>query len=148
MSKGRLVGIDFGAARIGVAVSDEMKMIASPWKVVPSDKKLKVAAQNTVQALKEIESEKGSTIEQVIVGMPLKMNGQIGLQADDVKEYVEELKALTTIPVKLWDERLTTVQAERMLREASMSRKKRSKVVDTVAATIILQSYLDFAGGL
>lgn len=142
----RLIGVDYGLARIGLAVSDETKLIASPFKTIASEKKLEGTAKRLISAIEELKSEKSCDIEAIVIGIPLRMNGQVGVQADEVKALAQVLETLVDIPIILWDERLTTVQAERMLREGKMSRKKRSKVIDNVAATIILQSYLDQRG--
>jgi len=139
----RIVGLDYGLARVGFAYSDEMKIIASAGKTIESEKKLSDTAKKIVQEITSFEEEKNCAVEALVIGIPLRMNGQVGMQADEVKALAEALKGLCEIPIILWDERLTTVQAERSLREGKMSRKKRSKVVDNVAAMIILQSYLD-----
>ncbi|NGX58067.1 MAG: putative pre-16S rRNA nuclease [Chlamydiae bacterium] len=139
----RIVGLDYGLARIGIAISDELKIIASPGKTISGSKKLEYAAKNIVSEIESLKQEKSCDIEKIVIGMPLRMNGQVGVQADEVKALAQILESLIDIPIVLWDERLTTVQAERSLREGKMSRKKRSKVVDSVAAIIILQSYLD-----
>ncbi|MCB1148633.1 MAG: Holliday junction resolvase RuvX [Chlamydiia bacterium] len=144
----RIVGIDYGLARIGVSLSDEMKIIASPFRTVQAERKLVDTALRVKECIDAIEQEKGCTVSEVVVGMPLRMNGSVGAQADEVQAFIDELKKLLACPVTAWDERLTTVQAEKALREANLSRKKRSKVVDNVAATIILQSYLEFRSPL
>jgi len=141
--KTRIIGIDYGLKRIGIAISDELKIIATPVKTLVTDKKLAHTILLVKNELQRLSAEKNCLIEQIIVGNPLRMNGQVGLQADEVKLFVEELKLLIECPIILWDERLTTVQADRSLREAELNRKKRSSVVDTVAAALILQSYLD-----
>lgn len=144
----RIVGIDYGLARIGVSLSDEMKIIASPFRTVQAERKLVDTVLRVKECIDAIEQEKGCTVSEVVVGMPLRMNGSVGAQADEVQAFIDELKKLLACPVTAWDERLTTVQAEKALREANLSRKKRSKVVDNVAATIILQSYLEFRSPL
>ncbi len=144
--KSRIIGLDYGLARIGFAYSDEMKIISSPGKTIKSEKKLEETAKKIVDEVTRFSTEKNCTIESIVIGIPLRMNGEVGVQADEVKALSEYLKEMTEIPIILWDERLTTVQAERSLREGKMSRKKRSGVVDNVAALIILQSYLDQKG--
>jgi putative Holliday junction resolvase len=139
----RIVGIDYGLARIGVALSDESKMISSPMATIASEKR---AEQTVIKLLNELTNHQKVhryTLEEIVIGLPLMMNGKSGLLADEVRHFVELLRAATSIPIVTWDERLTTVQAERALRESSMTRKKRSKMVDTVSAAILLQSYLD-----
>lgn len=139
----RIVGIDFGMSRLGLALSDERQIIASPFQTIQAEKKSEKTAAKMAAAFVEIEKEYGCEIEEIIIGMPLMMSGKNGVLADAVKSFVDLLSEVTTIPIRVWDERLTTVQAERSLRESDMSRKKRSKVVDIVSAAIILQSYLD-----
>lgn len=139
----RLVGIDFGMSRLGLAISDERQIIATPFKTIQAEKKAELTVAKIVDALNEIQKSHGCEIEEIIVGMPLMMSGRKGLLADEVVHFVKLLSEATSIPIRTWDERLTTVQAERSLRESQMTRKKRSKVVDIVSAAIILQSYLD-----
>lgn len=139
----RTLAIDYGMARIGIAISDEQKIIASPLMTLAAESKSEWTITKLVQQLKKHEEEYRYTIDVIVIGMPFLMNGRKGLLADEVTHFVEMLKQAVAIPIVTWDERLTTVQAERSLREGSMSRKARSKVVDTVAAVIILQNYLD-----
>lgn len=139
----RIVGIDYGMARIGIALSDEMQIIATPYQTVQTEKKTEQTAAKVVNLLIQVQENLKCEIEEIIVGLPLMMSGKTGFQADEVKHFVSLLAKSTSIPVRTWDERLTTVQAERSLRESRMTRKKRSKVVDIVSAAIILQSYLD-----
>lgn len=137
---GRVVGVDFGTVRIGLAISDESQILARILKTIPAEKKLE---ESCIKLLSELSAFK---IDAIVVGLPLHMSGKMGSLADDVKSFVEILKSKVDYPVVLWDERLTTVQAERALREANISRKKRSKVIDSVTAVILLQSYLDYKG--
>lgn len=139
----RLVGIDFGMSRLGLALSDERQIIATPFQTVQAEKKTELTIAKILAILSELEQTHACEIEEIVVGLPLMMSGRTGLQADEVKHFVQLLSQKTSIPIKTWDERLTTVQAERSLRESQMTRKKRSKVVDIVSAAIILQSYLD-----
>jgi len=141
--KTRFLGIDYGFARIGLAYSDETKMISSPWKTVTTDKKLEKTLETLQRECREFEAERQCKIEKVIIGMPYHMSGKIGIQADEVKIFSDQFHEKTGYEIVLWDERLTTVQADRSLREANLSRKKRTKHLDHVAASIILQSYLD-----
>lgn len=142
----RIIGLDYGMARIGVSISDERKIIATPLMTIQAHKKSEHTAVKVVKDLQALQETKGFIIEEIIIGLPLLLNGKTGSLADEVKHFVELLKKLTPIPITLWDERLTTVQAERSLREGTLSRKQRSKVVDSVAAVILLQSYLDSKG--
>jgi putative Holliday junction resolvase len=139
----RIIGIDYGVARFGVAVSDETKIIAMPLTTITAESKSEKTADKILLELKILSEAGRYEIVEIVIGLPLMMSGKFGMQADDVTHFVTLLKTKTTIPVVTWDERLTTVQAEKSMREGNMSRKKRSKVVDKVAAVIILQSYLD-----
>lgn len=139
----RVVSIDFGLARIGLAISDEMSLIAMPLKTIAAEKKMELTVAKVIKELEGHQAQNGYELSAIVVGLPLLMTGKKGFLADEVQCFVDLLKRSTTVPVETWDERLTSVQAERSLRESNMSRKKRSKVVDVVAAVIILQNYLD-----
>lgn len=139
----RIVGIDYGMVRIGLALSDPTKLIATPLNTFLSDKKMEKTAEKLLAFLNDHAAKNKYEIEELVIGLPLLLNGKHGLLADEVHHFVEELKKLTSIPITLWDERLTTVQAERSLKESSLTRKKRAKVVDSVASLILLQNYLD-----
>ena len=143
MSKTRIIGIDFGLKRIGMSLSDETHLIAAPLKNVIAEKKSELTVTKVVATIEQIKKDYSATIETIVVGMPLKLDGSTSFLTDEVKHFVELLEKEVDCPVIIWDERLTTVQAERALREASMSRKKRMKVVDSICAVIILQNYLD-----
>lgn len=139
----RIIGVDYGMARLGLAASDETKMIASPLPTLKAEKRLEQTIDKLLQFLTLHQAENRYEIEALVVGMPLMMSGKYGLLADEVKLFAEMLRRQVAFQVITWDERLTTVQAERALRETSMTRKKRSQNVDSVAALIILQNYLD-----
>lgn len=139
----RIVGLDYGMARIGVALSDPQKIIATPLMIIKAEKRSEKTATKVLRELLAHSEANGYTIEEIVIGLPLLLSGKTGLLADEVHHFVELFTKLTSIPIVKWDERLTTVQAERSLRESSMTRKQRSKVVDTVAAVILLQNYLD-----
>lgn len=139
----RILGIDFGLSRLGLAWSDENKIIATPLKTVTAEKKTEETAKKIVNILMQLQQDNNCEIEEIIIGLPLMMSGKTSFLADEVKHFTQTLNQFTLIPVRMWDERLTTVQAERSLRESQMTRKQRTKYVDTVSATIILQSYLD-----
>lgn len=134
---GRFAAIDYGLARIGLAVSDERKIIASSIGIVPAEKTAVLTVKKIAKELSKYD------LEAIVVGLPLHMNGKMGFLADEVMHFISLLKQEVSCEVLTWDERLSTAQAERMLRDANMSRKKRSKVIDGVAATLLLQSYLD-----
>lgn len=139
----RTVGIDWGMVRLGIAVSDESKILASPLMTLQADKKTEKTVEKLLAELAKHQETMHYIIDEIVVGLPLMMSGKYGLQADEVKHFVELLRQQVTCPVVTWDERLTTVQAERSLRESSLTRKRRSQTVDTVAAVLILQNYLD-----
>lgn len=139
----RIVGIDYGLARIGLALSDESKIIANSLKTLSCEKKAEVTAKKLIKELQEHAVLHCYEIEEFVIGMPLMMNGKKGMLADEVIHFVALLKELHPAPTVTWDERLSSVQADRSLREGNFSRKRRSKMVDSVAAVIILQSYLD-----
>lgn len=130
---GRIVSIDYGLKRIGIAISDERKMIALPLKVVQGG--VPSVAQALAPRLKEID--------EIVVGLPLLMNGQKGDMALAAEKFARELEALLKIPVVLFDERLSSKQAEANLREIPLNRKERNDKIDSVAASLLLQSYLD-----
>jgi len=132
----RILAPDHGTRRIGVAVSDEMKMIASPLQYIPTEPSAEFLAR-----LKEIIREK--EIELILIGMPRNMDGSYGPAALKVQEFVAMLKNAITLPIKTLDERLTTVQAQRLLIQGSVRREKRKEKVDKTAAAILLQCYLD-----
>lgn len=141
--RGRIVGIDYGLKRIGVALSDEMKIIASPQPTMEAMRKAERTVIKVAEELAQLAADNKCEIEEVVIGLPLKMSGESSHLTDEVKHFVELLREAIDIPVKTWDERLTSVQANRSLQEANLTRKRRSKMVDSVAAVIILQSYLD-----
>jgi len=136
----RILALDHGTKRIGVAVSDEMKMIASPLEYIPAE-----AAADFLARLKDIIRKK--EVELILVGMPRNMDGSYGPAALKVQEFVATLKDAISIPIKTLDERLTTVQAQRFLIQGNVRREKRKEKVDKTAAAILLQSYLDNMAG-
>ena len=132
----RILAIDHGTVRMGLALSDELGMIAQPLEFVPAEPFDKFLAR-----LKAIIQEK--QVELLLVGMPRNMDGSYGPAALKVEEFVAVLKGAVAIPIKLWDERLTSAQANRYLIQANVRREKRKEKVDKTAAAILLQSYLD-----
>lgn len=132
----RFLALDHGTKRIGVAVSDELKMIATPVEFIPTE-----PFSDFLARLKEILQEK--EIELVLVGMPRNMDGSYGSAALKVQAFVSALKGAITVPIETWDERLTSAQANRVLLQANVRRDKRKRKVDKMAAAILLQSYLD-----
>lgn len=135
----RILAIDHGSTRMGIAISDEMQMIAQPLEFIPADPFDKFLVR-----LKEILAEK--EVELVLVGMPRNMNGSYGPAAEKVREFVAVLKQSIVIPIQTWDERLTSAQANRFLIGANIKRDERKQKVDKTAAAILLQSYLDRNG--
>jgi putative Holliday junction resolvase len=142
----RIIGIDYGMVRIGVAVSDPSKIIAMPFMTVRAERKCEQTVAKLLELLQQHQLEHLYEIAEIVIGLPLLLSGKKGLLADEVNHFVDELKQHVTFPITTWDERLTSVQADRSMRESSMSRKKRAQKVDTVAAVIILQNYLDYLG--
>ena len=132
----RILALDHGTKRVGVAVSDEMKMIATPLEYIPAEPFAGFLAR-----LREILREK--EIELIIIGMPRNMDGSYGPAALRVQEFVAVLRDAVAIPIKTLDERLTTVQAQKFLIQGNVRRDKRKTKVDQAAAAILLQSYLD-----
>ena len=132
----RILALDHGTKRIGVAISDEMKMIAQPLEYIPAEP---FAA--FLERLKNLLREK--EVELVLVGMPRNMDGSYGPAAEKVRAFADHLRAEVTVPLVLWDERLSSVQAQRMLREAGHKARRQKGKVDASAAAILLQSYLD-----
>ncbi|HAM70714.1 MAG TPA: Holliday junction resolvase RuvX [Verrucomicrobiales bacterium] len=132
----RILGLDHGTKRIGIAVSDELKMIALPMEFIPAE-----PVEEALSRLGVIVREK--EVELILVGMPRNMDGSYGPAAEKVREFVALLKSTIPVPVRLWDERLTSAQANRVLLEANVRRDKRKEKVDSMAAAVLLQSFLD-----
>ena len=133
----RAVGLDIGTRRIGVAVSDSAGTVATPYEVLPRSGD-RARDHRRIAALVEVA---GADV--VVVGVPLSLNGTIGPAATAILDEVGEIRAALDVEVLTWDERLSTVQAERSLRHMGVRRGRRRRVVDQVAATVILQSWLD-----
>jgi putative pre-16S rRNA nuclease len=136
----RILGVDLGRARIGVAVSDELGMLAHPVETI-------AASGNPEKRIAELVREKNA--ERVIVGLPRHMNGSVGIGATEALAFAKKLQALLPCEVLTWDERLTTTAANRALRETGRKARQSRGIVDQVAAQMILQGYLDSlpAGG-
>jgi len=129
-----ILGIDFGRARIGLAISDELGLLAHPLETIPANK-------DSVKRIAAIVHDR--KIDKVVIGIPRQMSGEIGIAANEALEFAEKLRARLHCPVEPWDERLTTVAANRALRDAGKKTRQTRKFVDQVAAQMILQSYLD-----
>lgn len=130
----RILALDFGRARIGVAISDELQLLAHPLETISANKQ---------PAARIVEIVREKKVDHVVAGVPRQMNGQLGTAASEVLDFVEKLRALLPCPVVTWDERLTTVAAHRALRDAGKKTRQTRSYVDQVAAQMILQSYLD-----
>ncbi|MEW9049526.1 MAG: Holliday junction resolvase RuvX [Neobacillus sp.] len=134
----RIMGLDVGSKTVGIAVSDELGWTAQGLKTLKIDEeKNKFGFEEIGQIIKEYG------ISKVVIGLPKNMNGTIGPRGEASKQFAEEIESQFAVPTVLWDERLTTMAAERVLLEADVSRKKRKKVIDKMAAVMILQGYLD-----
>ncbi len=133
----RIMGLDVGAKTIGVAVSDPLGCIAQGIKTI-------IRGGSELEDIKNIkELIRQYDIELIVVGLPRKMNGTLGEQGNKIIKFVEKLRDNLNIHIETWDERLTTAAAEKILLSADVSRARRKKVIDKLAAVIILQNYLD-----
>lgn len=133
-----ILGFDIGEVRTGVAKSDETGLIASTLTTIKYDHEdYQTCLDRMLDLLEEYQPD------EVVLGLPRHMNGDIGKKGELTLQFQEELQKCTNIPIKTWDERLTTVQSQKMLIGADVRRNKRKQVVDKIAATFILQSYLD-----
>jgi putative Holliday junction resolvase len=132
----RILSLDFGEKRIGVAVSDALNIIAQSVGTIE-----RKGIKNDLKKIKDLVREHDAG--RLIVGLPLNMNGTEGKSANRAVDFVNELKKEIDIPVEMVDERLTTAQGERIFLEADLSRKKRKKNIDKIAAQLILQNYLE-----
>ena len=136
MLDGRIMGLDIGDKTIGVAVSDLMGLTAQGIKTVK-----RVGKKKDIEALKEIIKER--QVNKIVSGLPKNMNGTLGPQGEKVIKFCELLEEETGIKIEYWDERLSTVAAEKTLIQGNVRRENRKGVIDMVAAVIILQGYLD-----
>lgn len=136
---GRVFGIDYGRARIGVARSDPMHTLASPHTTIKAGKNHKESIE---RLLKEIDIE---TCDKFIVGLPTHLSGKESEMSQEVRAFCKELETMTGKPIQFWDERMSSLEADRTMRDNNINRKKRAQVIDTLTATILLQSYLDSA---
>jgi putative pre-16S rRNA nuclease len=129
-----ILALDFGRARIGAAISDELQLLAHPLETIPANEE---AASRVAEIVRE------KKVDHVVAGLPKRMSGQLGAAATEVLQFVEKLRAILPCRVVTWDERLTTVAAHRALREAGKKTRHTRRYVDQVAAQMILQGYLD-----
>ena len=133
----KIMGIDYGDARTGVAISDLLCSIVGSTAVVPS--------RNTEKAIADIvKMAKDNMVGEIVVGLPKNMDGTEGARAELCREFAEKLKEATGLPVTMWDERRTTVEAHNILSQHNYHGKKRKNTVDAVAASLILEGYLAF----
>jgi putative holliday junction resolvase len=134
----RVLGLDVGTKTVGVALSDEFGWTAQGLTT------LKINEEKSVFGFEEIgQLIKEYQVDTVVIGLPKNMNGTIGPRAEASMQYAREIESKYAVPTVLWDERLSTIAAERVLLEADVSRKKRKKVIDKMAAVMILQGYLN-----
>lgn len=136
----RIMGLDYGSKTVGVAVSDALGLTAQGIEIVrrKSENKLR----QTLARIEEIAKEYG--VEKIVLGFPKHMNNDIGERAEKSLEFKEMLGRRTGLPVVMWDERLTTVEADRTMMETGIRRENRKEYVDMIAAVFILQGYLDY----
>jgi len=135
----KILGIDYGQKRIGLALSDPSNMVAQSLKVLKRNGTRKLLGE-----IKAVVDQ--NKIERIIIGLPKNMNGSLGEKGNEVLAFVKILEKVVKVPIVTWDERLTTVSAEKVLRQAELSRKKRKDILDKLSACIILQNYLDSIG--
>ena len=131
-----VLGIDFGDSRTGFAISDSLEIMASTVETF-KEKNMKKVVLRAIELLEELHADK------IILGFPKNMNGTVGDRGKKSQKFAKELRALTDVPVILWDERLTTVSAHNLMNETNVRGQKRKDSVDKIAAAFILQSYLD-----
>lgn len=133
---GRILALDYGTRRIGLAISDELGLTAQGLETLE-----RTRLRDDIQRLATIASERGVSL--FLLGDPIHLSGERGTQSQAVREFAARLQERTSIPVEFWDERFTTVQAERVLRESGISSRKRSRAVDRLAAVLLLENFLD-----
>jgi putative Holliday junction resolvase len=136
----RVLGLDVGSRRIGVAISDLLGITAQGLATIQRRNK-----RTDLAALEKVIHE--NNVSEIVMGLPLRMSGAEGIQAEKMQVFAEEVRKRFKLPVHLWDERLTSAQANRLLRETEMSIKRRGEVVDQMAAVLILQSWMEAKGG-
>jgi putative holliday junction resolvase len=132
----RALGLDVGSKTIGVAISDELGLAAHPVRTIQR-RGMGPDAASVLELVRERE------VDLLVVGMPYDLAGRIGPRAERVVAFIEQLRAAGAPPIETWDERFSTVEAERGLLEADLSRRKRKRVIDQAAAMVILQGWLD-----
>ncbi len=136
----RIVAIDYGKTKIGLAITDMSKTLAYPFKTVKTASNFKKTAQDILEALKDQIDE----IEKIIIGLPLLLKGTFSEMTHEVNEFVKVFKTITKIPIELLDERLSSAQVQKELKDTlKLNRKKRSKIIDQLAASYLLQNFLN-----
>ena len=138
--KPRILGLDVGSRRIGLAISDPLGITAQGLETLHRQNK-RLDFEQLARVIREYQ------VAEIVVGLPLRMSGAEGTQAEKMQDFAQILRRKFTLPVHLWDERLSSAQANRLLRETDMSIKRRGQVVDQMAAVLILQSWIDARGG-
>lgn len=136
----RIMGLDYGSKTVGVAVSDPLGLTAQGIEIVRRKSETKL--RQTLARIEEIAKE--YSVEKIVLGFPKHMNNDIGERAEKSLEFKEMLERRTGLPVVMWDERLTTVEADRTMMETGIRRENRKEYVDMIAAVFILQGYLDY----
>lgn len=135
----RIMGLDFGSKTVGVAISDSLLVTAQGIEIIRRKEENKL--RRTLARIEELIVE--YDISEIVLGLPKNMNGTEGIRAELTNEFKEKLERRTGLPVTLWDERLTTVAADKMMMESGVRRENRKDYVDMIAAVLILQGYLD-----
>lgn len=138
----RILGLDYGSKTVGVAMSDELGITAQPLRTITRKEENKL--RRTLAEIEAICRDYG--VETIVLGWPKNMNNTEGERTQKTAEFCEMLKRRTQLPVELWDERLTTVSSERVLMESGVRRENRKEVIDQIAASLILQGWLDRRG--
>lgn len=137
----RVLGIDYGERRIGLALSDASGMLASPWKRLDNDRNVGAAAKRLAAEIRGLQSEEG--LDAIVIGLPRRLNGEPTDQTARVQKLAELLAAEVTVPISLQDERLTSHEAEELLAQRERDWRKRKDQLDAMAAALILQDFLD-----
>ena len=135
----RIMGLDFGSRTVGVAISDSLLLTAQGVEIIRRKEENKL--RQTLARIEELIV--ANEVEEIVLGLPKNMNDTEGVRVELTKEFQEKLERRTGLPVHLWDERLTTVAADKAMMEAGIRRENRKDYVDMIAATLILQGYLD-----
>lgn len=133
----KIMAVDYGDARTGIAVCDRTEFLASPVGTI-EERNAQILAMKVAHMAEQYE------VGEIVIGLPKNMNGSEGPRAQKCRAFAETVECITELPVIMWDERSTTVSAHQILNETNVRGKERKKVVDTVAAAIILESYLDY----